>query len=173
MLVARRVLALLIALSLAAVAVAEPRPGGAVPPFRVDDLEGTHHTERDLLGAYTVVCAMSDSDVGPALAAWWRALEGAAPRGTRMLTFSALDLFALIPTATVRAQARSRTPRTQWRMVWLSRDGSLAAQLGLPESEVPWVFVVAPDGRVVASAHAALNPADLARLVAALPPTPR
>ncbi len=46
---------------------------------------------------------------------------------------------------------------------------SLARSLVLPESEVPWVFVLDPSGRVVASAHALFNRTDLTRLVAAIP----
>jgi len=65
----------------------------------------------------------------------------------RLVTIAALDLFALVPTATVLSGApRDNTPRAGWGEVWLSRDGSLADSLGLPESEAPWVIVVSPAG---------------------------
>ena len=88
------------------------------------------------------------------------------------ITMAALDLFPLIPTGVLRSQAQESTPRSRWNEVWLSRDGSLARSLGLPESEVPWVAVVAPDGRVVEIVHALLNDEVFARIMAALPAAP-
>lgn len=165
----RRLAVLLAAVSWLSVASAEPRVGQAIPPFAVDDLEGQRRTARDLLGGYTVVFAMTDLDARDPLAAWRRPLQAAVPPGTRMVTLRAFNLFALIPDVVAWSRARTRTPRAQWGAVWLSIDGSLARSLGLPESETPWVFVVDPGGRVLASAHAQCNPADLARLVAAIP----
>ena len=87
----------------------------------------------------------------------------------RLITMAALDLFALVPTAAVVSQARENTPRHGWSNVWLSRDGSLASSLGLPESEVPWVIVVSPAGRVVEIVHSVLNDGAFARIAAAIP----
>jgi hypothetical protein len=56
--------------------------------------------------------------------------------------------------------------------VWFSRDGSLAEQLGLGDSETPWVFVVDPRGRVLASVHAAFSPANLSRVISVIPRSP-
>ena len=152
----------------------QPRVGQALPTFVVQDLAGTRHTPRDLVGEYTVICAMTDKDIGDTLEAWWRAVELGVPPGTRMLTFSALDLFGLIPTSTVVSLARERTPRNHWSTVWLSRDGSLAESLGLADSELPWVFVLDRSGRVLVRVHAVLNSADLTRVLAAIPrPEPR
>ncbi len=151
------------------VARAQPRGGRAFPEFSVDDLEGTRHTRHDLTGRWTVICAMTDKDIGPALERWWRPIELVMPPGSRMLTFTALDIFALVPSSTVRSSARERTPRSHWNTVWLSRDGSLASQLGLGDSELPWVFVVDPQGTVVLTLHGEFDAAGLARIAAALP----
>ena len=51
------------------VGMAEPRVGQPMPAFAVDDLEGTRHTQGDLLGAYTVICALTDKDIGDAVEA--------------------------------------------------------------------------------------------------------
>ena len=83
----------------------EPRAGLAMPTFRVDDLEGTHHSQRDLLGTYTVICAMTDKDIGDALEAWWRPIEAGIPAGTRLLSFTALNIFPIVPTDTIVSQA--------------------------------------------------------------------
>jgi hypothetical protein len=153
---------------LAPVALAVPQPGRAVPSVSVNDLAGNRHTERELTGQWTIAFAMTDKDVGPNLTAWWRQIEGRVPTRTHMLSFVALDLFALVPTATVLSQAREATPRASWTTVWFSRDGSFADQLGLPESETPWVFVIDPAGRVVESIHANVDAAGVSRVLSAV-----
>lgn len=169
----RRMLSLFVlVLSMASTGYSQPRVGQPIPSFAVNDLEGTRHTQADLLGRYTVICAMTDKDIGAALEAWWRPLEVAVPPGTPMLTFTALDIFGLVPTETILVQARERTPRAHWNRVWFSRDGSLAEQLGLGDSETPWVFVVDPRGRVLASVHAAFSPANLSRVISVIPRSP-
>lgn len=162
--------ALTISLTLGPVrdAQASPAVGAPMPSFTVSDLNGTRHTERDLVGRWTVVLAMTDKDVGDDLTAWWRRLETVVPPNTRMLTFAALNLFPLIATDTIVGQARDATPRPRWGTVWLSRDGSFARSLGLPEVEMPWVYVINPEGRVVAVAHERVNDAAVRRLVSAI-----
>lgn len=161
-------LAAALVLAITPTASAVPQPGRVVPSVSVHDLSGSHHTERDLTGQWTVAIAMTDKDVGPRLAAWWHSIEGRVPQRTRMLSFVALDLFAMVPTATVLTQARNAAPRHAWPTVWFSRDGSFAEQLGLPESETPWVFVIDPSGRVVESIHADVNPDGVARVLSAV-----
>lgn len=155
-------------LAMTPVASAVPLPGRAIPSVSVNDLGGRHHTERDLTGQWTIAFTMTDKDVGPGISAWWHQIEGRIPARTRMLSFVALDLFALVPTATILSQAREATPRSSWHTVWFSRDGSFAEQLGLPESETPWVFVIDPTGRVVESIHAHADPAGIARVLSAV-----
>ena len=155
-------------LTIAPAAWAVPQPGRALPAVSVTDLSGTRHTERELTGQWTVAFAMTDKDVGPNVTAWWRQIESRMPASTRVLYFVALDLFALVPTATVLSQAREATPRSRWHTVWFSRDGSFADQLGLPESETPWVFVLDPAGRVVESIHADVDAAGVARVLSAV-----
>ncbi len=160
-----------VALALPLVAQADPRPGQAVPSFTVDDIAGTTHTQRDLTGRWSVLFVMTDKDTSPHVGPWFHRVRSAAPQA-RLITMAALDLFALVPTASVVSQARENTPRHGWSNVWLSRDGSLANSLGLPESEVPWVIVVNPAGRVAEIVHTTLNDAAFARIAAALPPPP-
>lgn len=155
-------------LALSSNAFAVPQPGRALPSVSVNDLAGTRHTERDLAGHWTIAFAMTDKDVAPDLTAWWRQIEGRVPARTRLLSFVALDLFALVPTATVLSQARDAAPRASWPTVWFSRDGSFAEQLGLPESETPWVFVIDPSGRVVESIHASVDAAGVSRVLSAV-----
>lgn len=147
---------------------AVPLIGQSVPAFSVEDLNSAVHTERELTGRWTVVLAMSDKDAGAALRAWWLRVAPFAPAGTRVVTFAALDLFGLIPTATIVSEARGATPRARWSEVWLSRNGSLAESLGLPASETPFVFVVDAAGRVLESLHAMPDDGGVARVLSAL-----
>jgi hypothetical protein len=163
-----RALVVSMVLMIAPAAQAVPQRGRPLPPVSVNDLGGRHHTEHDLLGGWTIAFTMTDKDVGPGVTAWWQQLEHRVPAQTRMLSFVALDLFALVPTSTVLSQARERTPRSSWHTVWFSRDGSFAEQLGLPESETPWVFVIDPAGRVVESIHADASAAGVARVLSAV-----
>ena len=157
-----------LAMSLSLVASAEPRRGASIPSFTVDDIAGAPHTQRDLTGGWSVLFVMTDKDTHPHVGPWYHRVHRAAP-GARLVTMAALDLFALVPTSTIVSQARENTPRNGWGNVWLSRDGSLAHSLGLPESEVPWVIVVSPAGRVVEIVHSTLNDESFARVAAALP----
>lgn len=156
-------------LSLTTSAWAVPSVGHTFPSFTVNDLNGSARTLQDLTGRYRVVFAMSDKDTGPAVTSWYQRVRQGAPEA-QLITMAALELFPLIPTATLISQARDSTPRGRWGEVWLSRDGSLATSLGLPESETPWVFVVDPSGRVVEAVHATVDDAGLARILAALRP---
>jgi hypothetical protein len=167
----RHVLALSMALLSTLNAWAEPRRGGPVPHFSVEDIAGATHTQRELNGQWSVLFMISDKDAGPLVAPWFHRLHSIAPR-VRLITMAALDLFPLVPTATIVSQARESTPRAGWVNVWLSRNGSLAESLGLPESEVPWVVVVAPNGRVAEVVHSVFNETVLARITAALPSPP-
>jgi len=147
---------------------AAPRPGSSVPAFRVEDLEGNVHTERDLTRTWSVVVAITDKDSGPAVHAWFqRGLLG-MPSSVQVVSMAALNIFPLVPTATIVGAARSDAPRARWRTIWVSRDGSLNRALDLGDDEDPWVFVVDPGGRVVEVVHAPVDDAAMARVRGAL-----
>lgn len=161
-------LAATLALTMTPAAFAVPQPGRGLPAVSVNDLGGTHHTERDLNGRWTVAFAMTDKDVGPNLEAWFHQIQSRVSSQTRLVNFVALDLFAMVPTSTVLSQAREQTPRNAWHSVWFCRDGSFAEQLGLPDSETPWVFVIDPAGRVVETIHANVDASGVARVLSAV-----
>lgn len=153
-------------------AAALPPPGGRLPGFVVDDIEGVRHTQRDLRGHWSVALVMTDKDVRDDVAAWWRRLYGAVPSTAEMYTFGALNIFPLVPTSSLISRARDSTPRALWRTVWFSRDGSFARSLGLPEEELPWVLVIDADGRLVLSLHERVSDDAVNRVLAAVPATP-
>jgi hypothetical protein len=77
-------LGLAAALGLALDAAALPAPGGRMPAFAVDDIEGVRHTHRDLRGHWSVALVMTDKDVRDDVAAWWRRLYGTVPASAEM-----------------------------------------------------------------------------------------
>ena len=162
---------ILIALTLSLCALrasAVPTPTRAVPGFAVNDLNGNRHTPQHLLGAWTVALAMTDKDIGPSVAAWWRRIEPISPAGVRLVNFVALDIVGIVPTDFLLSEARSQTPRHRWGDVWFSRDGSFGEQLGLPDSETPWVFIIDPRGRVGEAVHGFANVTEAERVVEAI-----
>lgn len=165
----KTLLAAVLVTAFSATAFSIPAPGRAVPRFEVDDLSGAHRTDRDLHGRWTIAVAISDKDAGDRMRAWWRLLESRVPSPVQRVSLVSLDIFGMVPTSTILDRAREETPRARWGTVWLARDGSLAEQLGLPESETPWVFVIAPDGRVHASVHGLADDNLAEQLVRALP----
>lgn len=147
---------------------AAPRPGIPVPTFRVEDLDGRVHTERDLMRTWSVVVAITDKDSGPAVHAWFeRGLLG-MPSSVQVVSMAALNIIPLVPTAAIVGAARADAPRHRWRTIWVSRDGSLNRALDLGDGEDPWVFVVNPDGRVVEVVHAPADELGMARVRRAL-----
>lgn len=162
-------LAAVLITAFSATAFSVPSPGRSVPRFQVDDLSGARRSDQDLQGRWTVAVAISDKDAGEAMRAWWGVLESRLPRAVQRVSLVSIDIFGLVPTSTIVGRARDETPRARWGSVWLARDGSLAEQLGLPESETPWVFVIAPDGRVTASIHGAASAGLAEQVVTALP----
>lgn len=164
----RRWLAACLAMAVSATGWADPQPGRAFPAFAVNDLAGQRHTERDLQGRWSVVLAMTDKDAAGAVTAWHQALDGRVPGHARVLYFTALDIFPLVSTSTIVSRARARTPQNRWDVTWLSRDGAFAEQMGLPESETPWAYVVDPAGRVVLAVHAMVSPPQVERVLAAV-----
>ena len=164
----RRVVAVLLGVLVATMAQATPRPGQSVPPFTVDDLEGRAHTERDFTGVWSVAIVITDKDCGPAVHAWFDHGFRALPPSVQVVSMAALDMFPLIPTATIVGRARDDAPRHRWRTIWVSRDGSLAQSLGLEESDDPWVFVIDPGGRVVEVIHSAVDAHRISQMRRAL-----
>ncbi len=153
----------LLALSVAALtaapfdAAALPEVGGALPVFQVLDLTGRPHDSRELVGRTTLVIAGSDTDADEALRAWGAAADRRLPATARRVTVLAFDLAFFIPASAARGMARDRSPANLWSSTWLDSSGDLRPSFGLPESEVPFAFVLDARGRVVASAHCAVS----------------
>lgn len=162
--------ALALGMSFAATAQGVPTVGQPMPSFAVDDIAGTRHTERDLRGQWTVAMVMTDKDVADDIRGWFQRLHPALPDPDRLMSFIAINIFPLVPTATLLSQARDASPRRRWGSVWLSRDGSFARSLGLPEEEMPWILVINPEGRVALMLHERASAAGVARVLATLPP---
>lgn len=149
---------------------ATPRVGQRLPAFEVDDLTGRAHHSRELAGRYTFVLVGSDTDADSAMRRWGAAADRRLPPGAGRVTVLAFNLAFFIATATARSMARARTPESTWNTTWMERHGELAATLGLPESEVPFVFVLDPSGRIVAAAHCEVDAPPAEAIWAAFAP---
>jgi hypothetical protein len=145
-----------------------PRVGETVPPFVMRDLTGAVRTQRDLTGVWQVCLLAGDDDALKAVADWFHRLRIAAP-GVPIMTLLATDLFAFLPTSSLVNDLRESTPRHRWREVWVARDGLLVGSLSIFDTDVPWVWVVDPQGRVAESLYGDVSPAGLGRVLSALP----
>lgn len=165
----RTIAALTVTVALAATAHAIPRENQPMPRFSVDDIAGARHTERDLRGHWSVALVITDKDCAGDLRAWFHRLHPALPDPQRLLSFVAVNIFPLVPTSALLSQARDASPRSRWNTVWMSRDGSFARALGLPEEELPWVLVIDPRGHVALMFHERVSDAAVNRVLAAVP----
>ena len=144
-----RVSALLGLLLTTRAALGFPQGGAAFPAFEVRDLTGRSHQSRELLGRPTLILLASDTDADRAMRAWGDAAERRLPAGAQRVTVLAFDLAVFIPTATARSMARDRVPQRLWATSWFDSSGDLRPTIGVPESEVPYAFVLDARGRLV------------------------
>lgn len=138
-------------------ALGYPQIGAVFPSFEVRDLTGATHHSRELVGRPTLVLLASDTDADVAMRAWGEAADRRLPAGARRVTVLAFDLAVFIPTATARGMARDRVPQRLWSTSWLDSSGDLRPTIGVPESEVPFAFVLDARGRVVWSVQCAAS----------------
>jgi hypothetical protein len=149
-------------------AEAIPQVGSQFPAFSASDVTGQQHHSRELVGHVSLVMVGTDSDVGDALRAWGSVADRRLPANAQRVIVMALDLAVIVPTALARSQARDGTPHHLWHLSWMDIGGTLRPTIGIPESEVPWIFVVDASGRVVANAHCAASDAGAAPIWRAL-----
>jgi len=163
----RTSLTLFFALLLGALpAHADPRIGERLPPLEIGDLLGHPHTTAELAGRPTLVLAMTQVDAEEAMRAWGRAADARLPTGTRRVALVILELAFFIPQDIARAKARPRTPINLWVDTWFDahRDPGDAALL---KSDLPYVFALDQEGRIVAEAHALVTDASAEAIWAA------
>jgi hypothetical protein len=137
-------------------ALALPRLGEGLPPVSAPDLTGQIHSTRELVGHRTLVVAITDKNAGPAVRAWYAAADRRVPATVARQSLVSIHLPFFISTAYAEGKAREQTPPQYWHATLLDR-GDLAARLGLDSGEVPDVFVLDENGRVVAAVHAPVD----------------
>jgi hypothetical protein len=137
--------------------LATPQVGSRLPDFEAVDLAGRRHRSVELVGRPTLVLAATDIDADLPMRAWGAATDRRLPAGAGRVVLLAFDLAFFIPSATARSLARDRSPQSLWGNSWFDSTGRLRVAAGLPESEVPFAFVLDAEGRIVASAHSAVD----------------
>lgn len=145
-----------------------PQVGAAFPTFTVRDLSGQSHHSRELVGRPTLILLASDTDADRAMRAWGDAAERRLPSGAQRVTVLAFDLAVFIPAAAARSMARDRVPQRLWATSWFDSGGDLRPAIGVPESEVPFAFVLDARGRVVWGVQCAVTDPAAERIWRAL-----
>jgi hypothetical protein len=142
--------------TLAATALAVPRPGERFPRVTAEDLTGQVHSTDELLGRRAFVVALTSRDAANAARAWYLAAEAQIPANVARQSLVSLHLPFFISTPYAQGKAREQVPRQHWQATLLDR-GSMAKELGLEGDKVPYVFVLDETGRVVAAVHATVD----------------
>lgn len=143
----------LAALLTAQTASAAPKPSEAFPLFIARDVAGQKQSTATFRGAPTLVLAITDRGAGDAMRAWFEGAQKRAPT-VRLKGLISIEVPSFISDDFVRARARESIPKSRWQDNLLDTHLGIAQVLSLPESDVPWAFVLDAQGRVVAAAHA-------------------
>ncbi|MBI2395873.1 MAG: hypothetical protein HYV09_40290 [Deltaproteobacteria bacterium] len=146
-------LAALLAAAPMGAASAAPKPAEPFPLFIARDVAGQKQSTATFRGAPTLVLAITDRGAGDAMRAWFEGAQKRAPT-VRLKGLISIDVPSFVSDDFVRARARETIPKTRWHDNLLDTHLGIAQVLSLPESDVPWAFVLDAQGRIVAAAHA-------------------
>ena len=141
---------------MAATAQADPQPGATFPAFAAHDILGGTHQSQELSGHRTLVIAITDRGASEVMAAWWAAAQQRVPSSVGRVSIVSIE-FPEIAMGMARSRARQRTQPAARPHTWLDGNRQMAHALGLAPSTTPWVFVLDEHGRVVATAHSAVD----------------
>jgi hypothetical protein len=137
-------------------AYAAPRTGDHFPTVSAEDLTGQAHSTDELRGRRALVVAITDKDAAGAAHSWFIAADAQVPANVARESLVSLHLPFFVSTSTAQSKAREQVPRQHWQATLLDR-GEMARQLGLEGGQVPYVFVLDENGRVIAAVHAAVD----------------
>jgi len=147
----------LVALAPLAALAAPPDVGARLPDLKARDVNGAEHQLHQLVSPKgpALVVAIADRDGADGMQAWFDAADTRAPSAARVSIVS-IHVPFFVSDDYARSKAREKVPE-KWRSASLfDSDAKMAKQLGI-EGKEPWVFVVAPDGQVLARAHGAAD----------------
>jgi hypothetical protein len=140
-------------------AAAAPKAGDAFPVFTVEDVTGQRQSTASFRGAPTLVVAITERGAGDAMRAWFVGAQKRAP-AVRQKGLISVSVPFFVSDSYARDKAREKIPKQYWHDNLFDSHLGIAKILGLSESDVPWVFVLDAEGRVVAAAHSLAEPAS-------------
>lgn len=158
-----------IALLAPVLALAAPTLGERFPALQAKDVAGNPQRFTELLGkGPTLVVAITERGGSDAMRAWFDAAGSRGLSDERRISLLSLDLSFLVTDDYARSKAREEIPERFWKRSLMDKNGSMAKQLRLEKSETPWVWVVAPDGKILATAHGTPDQAEASAIWKAL-----
>ncbi|HZH16333.1 MAG TPA: hypothetical protein VE057_18425 [Archangium sp.] len=160
------------ALALPAWAADKPGVGKPLPGFTARDLLGREHSSHEYQGRPTLLVAITDKDAGEEMRRWFEAADQHVPARIQRESVISLHLPFFVGLGTVRRRVQEQVPRPFWDDTLLDRDGSLAETLGLGSSEVPYVFALDAQGRVLAVVRGKADSPQASRIWSSLNGTP-
>jgi hypothetical protein len=160
------------ALALPAWASDRPGVGEPLPGFTARDLLGKEHSSQEYQGRPTLLVAITDKDAGEEMRRWFEAADQHVPGHIQRESVISLRLPFFVGLGTVRSRVQEQVPRPFWDDTLLDRDGSLAQTLGLGSSELPSVFALDSQGRVLAVVRGRADSPQASRIWSSLNSTP-
>ncbi len=139
------------------------REGADFPVVMGHDVQGEPRST-DLRGEPSLVVIITDRGAVGHARAWWNAAETRLPHGVQRLSIASIGVPFFVSTDLARREARKNVPREHWHDTLLDTHHDLARELGLEPSNLPWVFVLDPSGRIVALVHTHVDSPDAARI---------
>jgi hypothetical protein len=147
-----RIVLLLVPLALVTASAAQNGGAGTFPTFVAEDLTGQPRSTDDWIEDPTFVIVVTHQRASDAARDWYEEAEARAPDVHRQMLIS-LRLPFMVGIETARSRARDRVSEENWTSTLLDRDGTMAEAIGLPAADLPVVFVLDGDGRVLAAAY--------------------
>lgn len=144
------------ALGVAAVASdasAAPKTGELFPSFIALDVTGQKQSTARFRGTTTLIVAITERGAGDAMRAWFLGARERNPKAHQVGIIS-ISVPFFVSDSYARSKAREKIPQQYWHDNLFDSNQQMARFLGLPESGIPWVFVLDAQGRIVAQTHA-------------------
>lgn len=158
------------AVALMSPAQAQPPVGSSFPKISAQDITGARHSTVLAPAEANLVVVITDRAGEDAMRAWFNAADTNMPAQVHRVSIVSMKLPFFVGIDTVRSRARGQVPQQFWKDTFVDKDGALARALELPNTHVPFVYAVAPDGTVKAFVHGPANGPDADAIWRALRP---
>lgn len=133
---------------------AAPAVGARLPSVAGNDLDAR---QRELAALWadgpTLVVAITERAGEKGMQAWFDRSDTLAPRMIRRAAIVSIDMPFFISDGMARSEARGKTPKEFHGRMLLDTSATMAGKLGLKKSDLPYVWVVDREGKILAAFH--------------------